>query len=344
MKQKVFLTGASGFIGSHVAWYFCNEGIDVRCGVRRSSDLTFLKTLPVEIRYIDLLDPESLVPELEDCGFVIHTAGQVNDWSSYQEFYNANVAGTRNLMMACFSSGINHVITTGSSASYGEEDSTEIKDENSPENPRYHYFLDKKVPNRMNHYRVTKHLATLEAVRIASENRINLTVLEPVWVYGEREFSSGFYEYMKVVNSRIPIFPGSKSNHFHVIYAGDLAKAYFQAFVKRPVGVNRILIGNARINRMEEIYSLFCKELGIKKPANLPKALVYPIGLLNELFAELFRLKKPPLLSRARVNMMYDNIAYNTERAERIISFRAEMPIETGIARTVQWYRNNNLI
>lgn len=342
--DRVFMTGATGFIGSHIAEYFCSKGVEVECGVRATSNLSFLKSLPLKIRFIDLNERESLLPAMEQAGFVIHTAGVVDDWSPYPEFYETNVVGTQNLMNACVAAGIRNVIVTGSSASYGEEDSPETKDEASPDHPRYDYFLERLIPNRLNYYRVTKHMATQEAALIAKANNINLTILEPVWVYGEREFSSGFYEYMRAVSSRIPFFPGSSKNHFHVIYAGELARAYYQAYVKRLRGVNRILIGNVRIDLMNRIYELFCKEMGLKKPVNLPKILVYPIGLMMEMAALMLRLKQPPLLSRSRVNMMYDNIAYGTRKAEELLAFRAEVPVEEGIARTVQWYKKNNLI
>ncbi len=344
VPNKVFLTGATGFIGSHVAEYFSREGQQLVCGVRTDSDTSFLQTLPVEVRVADLLDRLSLVRAMDGCGFVIHTAGMVNDWSRQQAFFETNVLGTRNVMHAAFERGIDHVITTGSSASYGEEDSPIVKSEASPDKPRYPYFLERIIPNRLNFYRTTKHRSTLEAMEFARQHNMNLTVVEPVWVYGEREFSSGFYEYMKVVGGGIPFFPGSSKNHFHVIYAGDLARAYFLVFKKRIQGVHRMLVGNTRVDRMSTIYDLFCKELGVRKPSNLPRAAVYPVGLIMELAAELVGSRKPPLLSRSRVNMMYDNISYSTQNAEELTGFRAEMPLREGIARTVKWYRDNQLI
>jgi len=343
-SNSIFLTGATGFIGSHVAEYFCNRGVEVHCGVRPTSEISFLETLPVKISYIDLHDQDSLVRKIQQVGFVIHTAGLVNDWSAYQEFYDTNVIGTRNLVNACVSAGIQNLIITGTNASYGEENSSEFKNEDSPDKPHYPYFLEKLIPNRLNHYRVTKHMATKEAVQMAQDNHMNLMVLEPVWVYGEREFSSGFYEYMKVVSGKVPFFPGCKTNRFHVICVRDLVRAYFLTYEKRPTGVNRIIIGNEHIDLMDRIYALFCKELGIRKPTNLPKALIYPVGLLMEMVAELCKFKNPPTLSRSRVNMFYDNITYNTRKAKSMISFHQEVPIEVGIAQTVKWYKDKNLI
>jgi nucleoside-diphosphate-sugar epimerase len=113
-------------------------------------------------------------------------------------------------------------------SSYGEENSIEIKSEEHPYNSHYKYFLDSVFPCKMNYYRDTKAQATKEAIKFAEENNINLTIIEPVWVYGENEFSSGFYEYIKSVKGKTPFFLGSSKNKFHVVYAKDLARAYFE--------------------------------------------------------------------------------------------------------------------
>lgn len=316
----------------------------VLCGVRHSSDTAFLKTLDVEIINVDFNDAQALENAMKPADMLIHTAGLVNDWSSYKEFYETNVVLTQKVLKAALNCGIRDVIVTGSNASYGEENSTTIKSENSPPNPRYPYFLDKLIPNRLNHYRVTKCMASCQAMRFAEEHNLNLTVLEPVWVFGEREFSSGFYEYMKIASTKIPFFPGSSHNKFHVIYAGDLAKAYLQVCTKKLTGIHRFLLGNETVDRMEDIYAAFCKEMGVKKPHRLPKQIMVVPALLMELFAECFRFKKPPLLSRSRLNMFYDNIQYSTSRARELIGFRQDTSLESGIRRTVKWYKENKLI
>ena len=76
----------------------------------------------------------------------------------------------------------------------------------------------------MNYYRDTKAIGTKEAIKFASENVLNLTILEPTWVYGEKEFNTGFYSYLQTVKTGIPFFLGSKKNMFSVIYAEDLAR------------------------------------------------------------------------------------------------------------------------
>ena len=343
-RQKVLIPGAAGFIGGHITEYFCNNNVDVSCFVRNSSDLSYIKEFPIKIINGSITDFNKLEDSFKNIDTVIHVAALARDWGNYKDFYKTNVTGTINILKACRINNIQNVIITGSISSYGEEDSKEIKTEKHPFNSHYKYFLDSIFPCKMNYYRDTKALATKEAIRFARENDLNLTVIEPVWVYGENEFNTGFYEYISLVKIKTPFVLGSKKNKFHVIYARDLARAYYLAFKKELTGINRIIIGNKNIDYADKIYSIFCSELGVKKPKNIAKEIVYPIGFLMELFYTIFSIKNVPLLTRGRVNMFYDNIEYSTLKAEELLGFTNEFSIDEGIKKTVKWYKDNSLI
>ncbi|MBA4409322.1 MAG: NAD-dependent epimerase/dehydratase family protein [Bacteroidota bacterium] len=340
----IFLTGANGFIGSHLAEYFSMQGYQVVCGIRQKSTPHFLQTLPVKLEYADITDLDSLILATKGASVVIHDAGKVTDWGQWQDFYDTNVTGTRNVLMACLTNNIKRIITTGSVSCYGEEDCEIPKDEQSPHNPRYPYFLDQVWPSGMNHYRISKTIAVKETGEFAIKHNLNVTVIQPVWVYGEREFSSGFYEYMKFVKSRMPFGPGSTKNQFHVIYVRDLARAFHLAIQHAPNGFNSYIIGNKTVCKQDEIFRLICREMGVKKPLIIPKAIAWPIGFLAELAASLLKMKSAPFLTRARVNMFYDSICYSAQKAEDELSFSCQYSLEDGIKKTVQWYKENQLI
>ncbi|MDX1358907.1 MAG: NAD-dependent epimerase/dehydratase family protein, partial [Clostridia bacterium] len=206
------------------------------------------------------------------------------------------------------------------------------------------YFLDRLFPCKMNYYRDTKAEGTRMAMKYAENNNINLTVIEPCWVYGEREFTTGFYHYLKSVKNRPPFFIGCRKNNFHVIYANDLARIYYLASRKKLKGIHRIIAGNRQSEKMGKIYSIFCRELGVPKPRNLPRVLVYPIGFILEIIYTVFSAKNPPLLTRGRINMFYDNIQYSTDKAKNMLSFSNNYTLEKGIRNTVKWYKEHNLI
>jgi nucleoside-diphosphate-sugar epimerase len=344
MEEQVAITGATGFIGSHVAEYFSSKGVKTVCLARSSSDTSFLKGLNTEIRTGDITEPETLVTAFHGCTAVIHTAARAADWGPYEEFAAVNIQGTLNVLQACIKQGISRCIITGSISVYGEEDSDREKDESCSFQPHYKYFLHSMFPSGMNHYRETKAEAEKKAAEFAEKNGIDLTILEPVWVYGEREFHTGFYEYLKSAKSGMPFMPGSKKNSFHVIYAGDLARAFFIVYKKELSGIHRFIIGNRKSESMEMIFTMLCNEAGIKRPLSIPKWLIYPGAFFLELFYALFRFSRPPLLTRARVNMFFDSIQYSTAKAEKELGFTNEFTLEEGIKRTVAWYKQYNYL
>lgn len=343
-ENGVIITGATGFIGSHLTRAFCEKQIKVGCLIRKGSNLSNIEGLPVELKIGELRNVEKLTQAFTGYDGVIHNAAKVADWGDYEEFYQTNVVGTVNVLKACVRAGIKNVLITGSNSVYGEENSFVIKDEQSPMNSHYPYLGDRLFPCKLNFYRDTKALAKKEALAFAEEHDLNLTMIEPVWVYGERERNTGFYEYLKTAKSGIPFVPGAKRNKFHVIYAGDLAKAYVLAYTKKLEGIHCLLIGNEHSENMDRIYSLFCSEAGLKKPGNLPKALIYPVSFILELLYTLFHSARPPLLTRGRVNMFYDNIEFSVEKSREILGFRNSFSLEEGVRRTVLWYKGQGLL
>ena len=343
-KANILITGASGFIGGHIVRYFTDKGINIYCLVRESSNRHFIKDLPVHFLKGDITNYTGLVKAFENMDLIIHTAAISKDWGTWDSFYDVNVNGTINVLKAAMENNIKNIIITGSVSSYGEENSAILKDENSPNESHYAYFMDSMIPSGMNYYRDSKRIATQEASSYALQNNLNLTIIEPVWVYGENEFSSGFYEYLKTLKSGLRIMPGSKKNKFHVIYAGDLARAYYCVVEKQLKGVNRVIIGNEKPENMHRIFGLFCREAGLKLPLNIPRRLIYPVAILWEAGAQLFNSGKAPTLTRARINMFYDNIGFNTGKARSLLSFIAETSLEEGINKTVKWYKKHQYL
>lgn len=342
--ERIVITGANGLIGSHIAEYFCGEGFRPLCLVRDESRAEFLASLQVRIARADVTVAAELPRLFEGADLVIHTAAKVSDWGRYKDFHAVNVGGTINVLHAAIKAGVSHVIITGSNSCYGEEDSAEIKNEEYPYHSHYPYFLDGFLPSALNYYRDTKALANTRAMEIAESSGLNLTIIEPVWVYGEREFHSGFYEFLKTVRSGIPFFPGSPRNRFHTIYVRDLARLYFHAALARLAGVHRFIACDETAEYQRVLFAMFCREAGLRLPRALPKALVYPPAVAMEIAATLLRARKAPVLTRAIVNIFYDNIEYSGEKARRVLNFTPAYPREESIRKTVAWYRANNLL
>lgn len=337
-QKNILITGASGFIGGHVTRYFAQKGELITCLLRPEGNTGFIDDLQIKRVIGDINDLESLDRAFKGMDFIIHIAARVGDWGQYKDFYRTNVQGTLHVLNAALRNNIRDVIITGSVSSYGEENCRSPKDESSPYRSHYPYFPGKIFPSAMNYYRDTKAMATSESIDFAKKNSINLTVIEPVWVYGENEFNSGFYEYLKAVNTGMSFMPGCRNNLFHIVYAGDLAEAYFSAYAKKMKGIHRIIIGNEKPVLMHKIYENYCRAASLKIPRHLPKWMVYPVGFILEWIFVILKKKSPPILTRSRVNMFYDSIAYKTDNALRLLSFQCKTDLETGINKTVAWY------
>jgi nucleoside-diphosphate-sugar epimerase len=196
----------------------------------------------------------------------------------------------------------------------------------------------------MNYYGDTKAIAMRNAIAYARKHQMNLIVLDPSYVYGEREFSSGFYEYLRSIKQGIPVAPGSKRNNFSVIYAGDLAKAYHAALDRALTGIHRFIITNPVPVKMDYLLELFCRNAGYKKPPLLSKSVLYIPVMIIEFVATALQSRKPLVLTRGRINMFVNNVEFCAEKAKQVLSFSATTSLEVGIDKTVRWYKENRYL
>ena len=144
--DRIFLTGATGFIGSHVAEALCEQGFSCVAFVRDPSRLSERLLHRCEIRTGDIRDAATIADAMRGCSSVVHIAGLAADWGSDEDFHAMNVQGTLNVLDACRQNRLTHAIVTGSISSYGEENCSAIKDESYPYNSHYPYFLDGLLP------------------------------------------------------------------------------------------------------------------------------------------------------------------------------------------------------
>lgn len=334
------MTGASGFIGSHIVDRLLLDGHEVRAFVRENSDLSFLPIDKIEVFQGDLSNAES---SLTGCDAVVHAAAKVSDWGSYDEFFETNAVGTRSLLDAIKCCGIKHTVMVSSNAVLGEEDCIEAKKEDAPYKPKMPYFLS-SFGCSMNYYRETKAQQEKESIAFCQDNDINLSVLRPVWVYGEREFHAGPYEFCKTVLSGVPALPMGQDNRLHCVNVKDVARAVSLALTKQPAGVQIYNIGNEEALKARDYFNLYCQHLGKKPPRYLSFWWFYPLGFLLEVMAKLVRRSEPFLLTRARVKFFYCSNIYDVSKAKDELGFVPEISLEEGVRETVAWWKENGFL
>lgn len=342
--MKIFVTGATGFIGSHLVDELLKENHSITVYARKSSSLKFLPKDKINIAYGDIKDPNRLKEALVGFDVVYHNAALASDWAPKNEFYETNLGGTKNVLLAMRENKIKKLIFTSTIGVIGEENCSTAKNEASPYKPRINYFLSSLFEPDMNHYRMSKMLAEKETIEFAKKHAIALTVIRPTWVYGPREFHSGGYYICRAILDGMPLFPFGKTNRFHLIYVKDLVKAMAVVLKKDLTGINIFIIGNEYPPLAKEYIENYAKSLGAKAPKSIPEGFFQPVGFILEALYKLLRKKNAPLLTRARVKMLYCNNIYDVSKAENELGFIAQTPLAQGIEDTVRWWKENQYL
>src|SRR6516165_3419509 len=160
--MKVFLTGATGFVGHHVAKTLAAQGADLRMLVRKTSNLSNLEGIPGETCAGDLADPESLKTGLSGRDAVVHVAADYRLWiRDPQSMYRANVDGTRELLRLAREAGVKRFIYTSSVATMHFREDGVVINEDTPVS----------LNDMVGHYKRSKFLAEQEAIAAAQDGQ-----------------------------------------------------------------------------------------------------------------------------------------------------------------------------
>jgi nucleoside-diphosphate-sugar epimerase len=336
---RVVVTGANGFLGSHIVRTLCRQHLRVVALVRPNAELRFLEHTRARVERVDFQDIDALKRVMTGADVVVHNAALATDWAPRHAFDEANVKTVSRVIRAAVDVGVRRFVHISSNAVLGEEDSLDAKSEHSPYRPRLNYALEALLPSAMNVYRETKAEGEILALSLARAHQLQLTVLRPVWIYGPREFHAGPYEYCKTILSRVPWFPGSRTNRFHVVYVGDVANAVLTVIERQRPGITIYQVGPETPPLQYEYFGTFARCLDVRQPKPVPKWLLLPLAVMLEFLCVLLRSAKPPLLTRARLEMFYANNIYDTHSLSVDLGFRAETPLSVGVARTVRWWQ-----
>jgi nucleoside-diphosphate-sugar epimerase len=323
---KALVTGAAGFIGSHLVEALVQRGVQVRCLVRPTSHLRWLKGLPVEIIYGDCQEKDSLGLGVQDVDLVFHLAGATRAIDA-KTYFAVNARGTENLVGACLehSTRLQKFIYLSSQAAAGPGRDGGKKKESDHCQPISPYGMSKRRG---------------EELALAQARELPLLILRPAAVYGPRD--KAFLFLFQCLAKRIkPSFSGGVQ-HLSLCSVQDLAGAILLAAETRTRSGEIFFLSDGQDYRMEEINDVFARAMGVTAfRLRLPPPVLFGIAAVGQYFSKVSG--KPVLISRGRAEeMIQPNWLCDITKARTLLGFEPQISLARGAKLTFDWYRKEN--
>lgn len=319
--MKVLITGAGGFIGSHLVDSQLEQGHHVRAVDLHLQLLRHQAMNPdLQARRGDITNREALKRFVEGVDVVYHLASAHLDVSLSDEHYRrVNVQGTLDLLQAAKDAGVKRFVHCSSVGVIGDV-------ENPPAD-------ETTACDPTNIYERTKLEGERAALDFGKQNNFPIVVMRPAWVYGPR--CPRTTKLMRTISKGRFVFFGNGQNMRHPVYISDAVKGLeLCASVRNIHGEVFIIAGEAAVP-VSELVDVMSQGLNVRAPkVHFPTAL----GLLGGLGLELaFKpLKKSPPFSRRSVDFFRKHNAYSIEKAKRTLGYQPKIDLQTGIRETIR--------
>jgi dihydroflavonol-4-reductase len=326
--MTTLVTGAAGFLGSHVARQLVARGDDVRVLMRPSSTNRAIADLSLEYVTGDLRDPASLDRAMKDVKRVFHVAADYRLWARRkQDIYDSNVGGTKNLLDAAKRAGVEQLIYTSTVATIAVD---------RPQHPNE--FTDAKLEEMVGHYKRSKWLAEKEALS-AAKNGLPVIVAMPTTPVGPWDWKptpTGKI-ILDFLNGKMP---GYVETGLNFIGVEDCAAGHLLIAEKGKVG-ERYLLGRENLT-LKQMLDALSKITGLPAPKlKIPHGLALGVAYASTVFSRL--LGREPGIPVEGVKIARHMMFVDCSRAQRELGFKAG-PVGAALERAVRWYEANGYI
>jgi dihydroflavonol-4-reductase len=323
--MKVLITGAGGFIGSHLVDSQLAQGYDVRAVDLHLDLLQHQSANPhLEALHGDITDENLLKKLVEGIEVVYHLASAHLDVSLSDEHYRrVNVGATLSLLEAAQQAGVKRFVHCSSVGVIGDVENPPA-DETTECHPT-------------NIYERTKLEGEREALAYCRRTNFPVVVMRPAWVYGPRCPRTS--KLMRTISKGRFFFFGDGQNMRHPVYIGDAVKGLELCASVEGVDGDVFIIAGENAVSVVELVKVMSEELGMRPPKlHLP----IPLGLLAGYSLEVaFKLigKQPPF-SRRSVDFFLKHNAYDISKAKKMLGYQPQIDLRAGMQKTIQWNHN----
>jgi nucleoside-diphosphate-sugar epimerase len=330
MPSSCLITGATGFVGGHLARACVERGWSARALVRAGTDAAALERSGVAVVRGDLTDTASLPAAVDGVDVVFHCAAKVGDWGPVEDYRAVNVAGLRALMDACRGKAVKRFVHLSSLGVYAA---------------RHHFGTNETEPLPKQHfdgYTQTKVESEQLVLSYAREHGFPVVVLRPGFIYGPQD-RTVLPKLLDALRKRRVRYLGNNGRAMNTIYVGNLVDAMFLAAEEpRAIGQVYNLTDGEAVSKRRFIEAL-ADGTGIPRPRPLavPLWVARPLARLLEARARKQGDAVAPVLTQARVKFLGLNLDFSIEKARRELGYRPRVSFDEGMRQTVDWYKKN---
>src|SRR5579871_2666286 len=325
-----FVTGATGFLGSHVARALADQGAGLRLLVRPTSNLKNLEGLKAETAVGDLRDPASLEKAMSGCDAVFHVAADYRLWlRDPDQMYRSNVGGTRAILEAARKNRVSRVVYTSSVATMGFTTDGHPADEDSPV----------ALADMIGHYKRSKFMAEQVAME-AGRSGMNIVTVNPTTPVGEQDIKP-------TPTGRIVVdflkrkFPAYVETGLNLVDVRECARGHIAALEKGKSG-QRYILGGQDLT-LKQILDKLSQITGLPSPTiKLPYIFAFAAGVVEEAITGML-LRREPRATVDAVRMGKKKMFASSAKAERELGWKI-VPVEAALRRAVEWFRANSYV
>jgi len=320
------VTGANGFVGSHLVDLLLENNYIVRCITRKSSNLKWLKNKDVQIFDSGLLDKEGLRKAFKGADYIYHVAGVIKS-KKPEGYFQGNVETTRVLLETAveFKDTIKKFLVVSSQTAAGPSYNGKVMTENDPCNPITTYGRSK--------------LAEEELAK-SFMNLLPITICRAPAVFGDRD--TEIFIFFKTFSKGLMTTIGFDKKLISLIYVKDLVKGFMLAADSDKSAGQTYFISSEKYYTWDEIGDITAKVLG-KNPIKIkvPHSIVYTIAAVAQIIA-MFSSKPATLNIEKSRDLTRNAWICDTGKAIRELNYHQTIPIEEGIKRTCEWYKKQD--
>lgn len=328
------ITGATGFIGGHLARRLAATGIPVRCLARPGSDTAELEKLDTQIVRGDLTDRRSLSAAVEGCSHVFHCGALVTDWATRDEIAAVNVAGTRSLLEAAANAGVARFIHLSTTDVYGYPDRPGVDETYTATRFR-------------NWYAQSKLEAEIEVRRAEARSGLATVILRPATVYGPGS-KEVVGEIARAIRARHMLLIDGGRPVAGLCYVENLIDAALLALDHHAAPGNAFNVTDGLATTWRQFTDDLAAGLGAPRVRlSLPYRSAYLVGLALEEGYRLLRsatgLTIPALLSRQAVQVLGKGQDFSNRKARETLGWNPRVSYDDGLRATLAWLQDDHL-